>query len=177
MSDSVAKRHKATLINRGLNTDDQRARAKVWSIVLNKHLDDNKKFLNMEGLCGKENIHIIDLDVPRSLHELYENPSEKKLKQEQLSIALKKYFGYFAEGSYYQGMNDIMGFLLNVFTEEEALVLLEGIDQNYLFDFIYLPFSECLVPILDSICDVVEWKKPDWDPNSIKILSNSMSSI
>jgi hypothetical protein len=77
-------------------------------------------------------------------------------------LGLKQYFGLHKEGSYYQGLNEVLGFLLQHFTYKESLIILEGLETNFLWDFTNLPFSECLVPVLKAIQHVLGWKKPEW---------------
>ena len=62
---------------------------------------------------------------------------------------------------------------MNIFPENEALIVLEGIDKKFLFDFIYLPFSDCLVPILKSIQDVITWQRPRAERETVSMIANS----
>lgn len=55
-----------------------------------------------------------------------------------------------------------MGFLLHHYSRRESLVIMQGIEGRYLWDFTNLPFSECLIPILKAIELVIGWKKPEW---------------
>lgn len=75
---------------------------------------------------------------------------------------LKQYFGVNNEGKYYQGLNEVMGFLLFHYNRQKSLMIMEGIEGQYLWDYTNLPFSDCLIPILKAIEYVVGWQKPEW---------------
>ena len=161
-----------TAVFHGLGSDMQQRLVK-WKRMLNQMEEEAKKFKRMKKSCSAKDIDIIDKDVPRSLHTLYLDDDIKEGKQTQLGNMLKDYFGFYKNGSYYQGLNDVAGFLLNIFPEHEALIVLEGIDRRFLFDFIYLPFSDCLVPILNSIQDVIMWKRPKAEKDIVSMIANS----
>lgn len=73
--------------------------------------------------------------------------------------------------SYYQGFNDIVGFLQNQFEYAQALIFAEGLQKNYLHDFTNLPFSDCLIPVFKTISHVVTWKKPSWGADDMLFMS------
>lgn len=50
---------------------------------------------------------------------------------------------------------------------------MEGIEGNYLWDYTHLPFSDCLIPILNAVEYVIGWRKPEWKNEQLSIAVNS----
>lgn len=85
-----------------------------------------------------------------------------------LRQSLILFFGKMSKNSsYYQGFNDILGFLQSQFGFAQALIFTEGLQKQYLYDFTNLPFSDCLIPVFKAVTLVIKWKQPDWDKDKM----------
>ena len=85
---------------------------------------------------------------------------------------LIQFFGkQHVKSKYYQGFNDVIGFLQSQFGYAQAMIFTEGLSKNYLFDFTNLPFSDCLIPVFKTISEVVAWKQPAWEESEMLFMA------
>ena len=114
-----------------------------------------EKAFESQDECTSENLDIIDKDVKRSLFEMYPDKHILKTKQNSLKQQLISFYAKNKELKYYQGMNDVSGFLLSYFDTITALSILSGVEKKILRDYSSLKFEISVIPQFDVMKSII----------------------
>jgi len=97
------------------------------------------------------------------LFDVYADKDTLTAKQETLKHLLTSFYATNRDLSYYQGLNDVSGFLMYYFDSITALAIFSGVEKNILRDFTSLKFDVSVVPLFGVISEIIIKDRPIWE--------------
>ena len=155
-------------VEKGFGTE-KLIRENIYFILLGIKSEEKKLYTEAFkelNEVNKETSEIIDKDIKRSLFDVYPDKDTLTLKQQTLKQLLTSFYATNRDLSYYQGLNDVSGFLMYYFDAITALAIFSGVEKNILRDFTSLKFDVSVVPLFGAISEIIIKDRPIWEDSA-----------